>query len=59
MAFWIEYYRQNEKVMAVPCPKPLPDCRNEAVKGLSHFKADKAKILDHDHDGAVLAVVTN
>lgn len=57
MAFRIEYFRADVKVMAVPCPKHLRDAELVALEGLRLFKADKARILDMDNGGKVVATI--
>lgn len=57
MALRIDYFRNGEKVMAVPCTHTLDRAREDAAAGLEKYDADTARILDTGESIKVLAVV--
>ena len=54
MAYWIDYFRGAEKVMAQPCPKPLEEAKVAALEGLFRYDVDRAVVRDGAEEMAVV-----
>jgi hypothetical protein len=57
MSFRIEYFRDDIKVGADPCLKPLDDAFKDALIGLGIHNADRARILDMNQKGKQVGVM--
>jgi hypothetical protein len=58
MALRIDYFRKGVKVAAVPFPGSREESLSAAAKGLIRLDADIARILDMNHKGKEVGVVT-
>ncbi|WP_155935300.1 hypothetical protein [Methylobacterium sp. 10] len=52
MSYWIEFYEQGNKIGETPAPGSEDEAREHAKQGLVTHKADFARIVDVDADGA-------
>jgi hypothetical protein len=58
MAFRIDYFRKGVKVGAVPYPGSRQESLNASANGLARHDVDVARILDMDHKGKEVGLVT-